>query len=228
MEMNLDRDMGGDPSEHFDVQLTTLPHEMRHGQQDVLGCLAASEHPRVKPNLEDHIFISRYVEADATAFSLTVMYELFMLQGNEKPLKRAAEIHGGSVYAYRDEIAKDLNSHWNGKAADAAFNAYFWDDNSHHLQTYDLDMCEEFARKAQDEDHTGYAALTMPKGKKMNLLASHFRPMSHMPFVAKSGRMAQRNAYRPELCGDIMAHLSPEARERIQESKSKQRLLALG
>lgn len=209
--------------EHFDVQLATLPHELRHGYQDVRGCMKLVEDPRVRPHLEDHILFDRVIEADATAFSLVVMYELYLFQDNQEPLNRAWEVHRGSVEAYWQAVGRDENAHWNGKAADAAFNAYFRNDNRDRLARYDLKLCEEFMRSAENRE-LPVGGPAVPHQMRKDLFMDYLRPISRMPFTARSGDIVERVAYRPERCTTVMDYLSDKAQDYINQSK---RMLAL-
>lgn len=202
---------------YFEAQLTTLPHELRHGYQDARGCMKLVEDPRVQPHLEDHILFDRVIEADATAFSLTVMYELLLLHGREEPLNRAWEVHRGSVEAYWNVAGYDSNTHWNGAAAQAAFDAYFLNDNSERLKGYDLKLCEEFFRAAEEGEKA--QAVRVPSHFRQDLFADYMKPISKMPFMSKSGNIIERNHYRPESCGCVMSNLAPETQDFIERSR---------
>lgn len=202
---------------YFDVQLTTLPHELRHGYQDVLGCEALLADPYISPHLENHILYDRIVEADATAFSIAAMYEYMMLRGDDTPLRRAREVHRSSVDAYVDVVRTDINAHWNGKAAHAAFEAYFWRDNRSRLKNYDLKLCRKFLRRIEEGD--AVVDMDAPHYVQAGLFDEALNPIVSMPFISRGGKSVEREAYRPDKCVSVMNHISYEVRNHIEKSK---------
>ena len=221
VEINMMKERGESAAHRFQVQLATLPHELRHGHQDLNGCLSAWEDPLLGHRIEDLIMCDRIAEADATAFSLTVMYELSLLKGDYEPLHVAREVHPGSVDAYWREIHRDDNAHWNGKAAQAAFCAYFRSDNRQRLQQYDIKLCTEFMRAVVEERQDDYPP---PRASRSRRVADYMRPISTMPFVSRNGIVREREAYRPERCDRVMDHISFETKRYIDKAN---RILAL-
>jgi hypothetical protein len=218
IEINLLPDNEETMDERFDAQVTTLPHEFRHGYQDVAGCMRLTTDSRVKRHLEDHIMFERVVEADATAFSLAVAYELYLLKGNDSPINRAWEVHRGSVSAYWNSAQEDEDNHWSGRAAQEAFQAYFDDDNSARLESYDLELCEKFMRAAKKKKDGERTPIPVPSTLRQDLFSDYMKPLSSMPYINICGKFVERAEYRPHACKSVMDNISSKAEDYISEA----------
>lgn len=188
VEINMTLDGSESRPQRFEAQLTTLPHELRHGYQDLSGCLKVCDDPRFKRDIETMILCDRVVEADATAFSLAVMYELYLFKDDPQPLNAAHRVHPGSVDAYWRATGRDENAHWNGKAAQAAFHAYFRSDNGQRLRDYDIKLCEEFFRSAAEDEESCEVPRPLPERARSRLFWDYMRPIASMPYISRRGK----------------------------------------
>lgn len=214
IEISMDFGMGESSEDRYNIQLATLPHELRHGYQSVMCCSRVCGDTRIAGNLESLIMIDRHLEADATVFSLAAMYELY-LEGDTRPWSWAGEIHTTSVEAYESAVRRDMQSHWNGEAAQAAFEAYFSSDNKEYLKKYDLRVCQDFKRnscKLQQYEPVSAAA-------RKYIVYESLQPISRMPYLDEEGDLVERQNYRPLICGNVMNALSHYVRDCLNEAK---------
>lgn len=202
-------------SHRFDVQLTTLPHELRHGFQHVMGC-SVYDDARLNFHLDNLIRCDRVFEADATAFSLVMMYDLFLEQDNPQPLHVAGKVHPDSVEAYWHETSLDPDTHWNGKAAMAAFEAYFYPRNESRLTDYDMRLCRKFLRAAKQKDPRDYEPVS--EQERRDIFEDYMNPLASLPFTDNAGRTVEREFYRPQDCNLVMAPMSRAVRRAIHRA----------
>lgn len=198
----------------FDIQLATLPHELRHGYHDHLNCMHAATDPRLGGQLEDMILQDRCAEADATVFSIASIYELY-LDGRPGPLRRAADVHPDSVAAYYASVLEDEAAHWDGRAAQAAFEAYFTPGNAARLERYDLKLCRAFAKNLPLDPYRE----PLPEKAHKDILYNYLCPIAAMPYADSRGRMIDRPHYRPLECRAIMDFVSPRVARCIDAAR---------
>lgn len=179
----------------FSKHIVILPHEYRHGYQDQQGCLSVRLDPYLCKYLRLQLAHNRVIEADSNAFSLTVAYEAATFLGKTDVLEAARKVAPSAAAAFEKAINEDKNSHWDGRAAQAAYEAYFHKDNLGTLEIYDLKRCEEFkwnmraVRPAPDE---------LPKEQLIERLYKMMKPIVSMPYVTDDGEVVERKAYNPE------------------------------
>lgn len=200
---------GDAKNDWLDAQTATLPHELRHGYQDHVKCL-----PDLRSgDVTDYIFYNRVMEADATAFSVAALYEHWLDSGDVKPLDNLRQHHPEVVDAYYESLWENEEAHWDGSAANAAFKAYFANDDKGNLKFYDMTACEIFSKAAGNNASPGI--------DKTVLMAS-LTPLASMPYMNDLGNVRQRPNYKPQDVdyNVIMGHISPEVKAYIQQAKN--------
>ncbi len=201
-------------SEWLDVQTATLPHELRHGYHDIAGCLTPGQ---AGGDVFDYMFCTRFTEADATVFSLATLYEHGLTSGDYKPLEALRAEHPEMVDAYMAGMDENEEAHWNGDAANAAFAAYFANDDKGYLKNHDMHICEHFFDVVNNHpDRNPEAGIDRQK------LRESMSPLASMPYMNDLGNIKQRPNDRPQDTGYdvIMGHISPEVEAYIQSRKS--------
>ncbi len=170
-------------------------HELRHGVQKHAGCFEYEDSAEYKQSISSQLAFSRALEADATCFSIAVGYEYSVYYGDDGVLRGLCGFsRSPSVMAYLKEIIKDPSSHNDGRAIQAAFDAYLSRANVPLLKKYDVEICKSF---------NGGGELTSRKAKTVSPLSlSHqfwecIHPICSMPYAGTTGEVIQRLSYQP-------------------------------
>lgn len=190
-----------------DILTAYLAHEIRHAYQDAKGRFDHMNGFGYANNIEARSVFWQINEADATAFAATIAYEFHLAAGNNAPWKAMQVEDNASRYAYMKAIKKDPQSHWDGRAAHAAFRAYFSMTNRGALECYEKIIRSGF------EETASQAALTCNLGKAME---RYIRPLRLMPYSDEQGRQHHRFYYGKIAnmkVAEIMAHIPRDVPE---------------
>ena len=197
---------GNTDEAHFAHQVATLPHELRHAYHEYKGCEDLPRLNHVQNRLDELIRFRRVVEADCTVLSIAVAFEAAHIGRNPHPLREAREVHPDSVDAYI-ELGSDkkLEGHYDGRAAQAAFEAYFSKGNIDRLRDYDRDVLNDF-KKAKLFADTRFVT----RNELEEDWYRYMRPVSSMPYMNEEGRIAERPNYRPLAFENVMYGVTNE------------------
>src|SRR5690606_21279743 len=124
-----------------------------------------------------------------TVFSIVIAYEYKIKYGDDGVLKAIRGFsRAASVDAYLNAVKDDPKAHDDGRAADAAFSAYFSRRNAAILKTYDVSLCDRFMNKARNDMKVFDKPVI---GAYYHECAPHMRSMPYL----ENGVLKERPAY---------------------------------
>lgn len=197
----------------------TLLHELRHAYQDKFI------HELRNQKLQDasipfmNLYFSLVSEADATAFAITGLYEMYCDPARIAGLEDI-DISGlietsperASMAAFLESVLEWPQNNANGVAAQKAFEAYFSSDNAPLLEGYTGDVASFLRRHYQMPEGTQSLAACFARSDARNGYSSATQSLGGMPSIYPDGEILERPGYRSSMTVpiyDIVRHLSP-------------------
>lgn len=199
----------------------TLLHELRHAHQ------AKFMDELRNQNLQDasisfmNLYFSLVSEADATAFAITGLYEMFCdpygiasLEDVDISNVMWSSPEKASMQAFFDSVLQDTANNGNGVAAQKAFEAYFSADNAPLLEGYVGDVIAFLQSHYQISEGSQSLAACFGRSEARKGYSDAIKSLGGMPSIYPDGEIRERSGYLASMTVPIynmVRHVSPHS-----------------